>query len=249
MVITTLIGAVVFRRLWSWPLWLVIAVAGPLLVVEGTFLIANLLKVADGGWLPLLFAALIGILIRTWISGTAYVQQKSRAGAMPIGSLAGMLAKSRHLAEAPGTAVFLTAEPDVAPTALMHNLKHNHVLHRLNLIVTVSVAPVPYVPDADRLAIERLDDRFTRVGITFGYMDEPNVPRALTLARREGQRFDPMAASYFLNRRTFRPSPTEGLPRWQERLFISLSRSASAATDFYRLPVNRVVELGQQLAI
>ena len=249
MVITTLIGSVVFRNLWGWPLWLVVVVVAPLLAVEGTFLVANLMKVADGGWMPLLFAAVIGILIRTWLSGTAYVQRKSRSGAISIGSLVGMLAKSRHLAEAPGTAVFLTAEPDVAPTALMHNLKHNHVLHRLNLIVTVTVAPVPYVPDAERLTIEKLDDRFTRVRITFGYMDEPNVPRALTLARREGQKFDTMAASYFLNRRTFRPSPTEGLPRWQERLFIGLSRSASAATDFYRLPVNRVVELGQQLAI
>ncbi len=249
MVTTTLLAAVVARRLWGWTNGLVALVFLPLLVIESIFLFANLTKVFDGGWMPLSLAIAVGVIIRTWTRGTAYVQQKSRSTSVPLGTLIGSLGKSTHLCEAPGTAVFLTAERDVAPSALLHNLKHNHVLHRQNFIVTVTTANVPHVPDADRLDIEKLDDRFTRVGITFGYMDEPHVPRALFNLRREGFAFETLAVSYFLNRRSFRSSRSEGLPYWQERLFVGMTRSASAPTDFYRLPVNRVIELGQQLAI
>jgi KUP system potassium uptake protein len=249
MVITTLLGAVVFRRHWGWSPLTVAAVCVPLLVVEGVFLAANLTKVADGGWLPLVIAAVLGVTIWTWMRGTAYVLEKSRAGAMSLASLIGSLAKSNRLAEAPGTAVFLTADPETAPSALMHNIKHNHVLHQKNFIVTVRVANHPHVPERARLDIEPLDDRFTRINLTFGYMDEPNVPRALMHARKLGEKFDIMTTSFFLNRRSFRSAPNEGLPLWQERLFVGLTKSASNATDFYRLPVNRVIELGQQLAI
>jgi KUP system potassium uptake protein len=160
-----------------------------------------------------------------------------------------MLSKSKRLMEAPGTAVFLTSDPEMAPSALLHNVKHNNVLHHLNVIVTVRVANTPYVRDADRLTVTTLDERFVQVLMAFGYMEEPNVPKALVLARRQGLKFDIMSTSFFLNRRSFRSAPNEGLPTWQERLFVGMTKQASAATDFYRLPANRVIELGQQLAI
>lgn len=249
MVITTMLGAVVFRRVWNWPLWLVTLVCLPLLAIEGLFLVANLSKVMDGGWMPLLLAAVLALMIWTWVRGTAYVQRKARAGAVTVGALVDMLKKSTSLGEAPGTAVFLTSDPETAPSALMHNLKHNHVLHKQNLIVTVTVANTPYVADADRLKLEKLSDRFSLIQMQFGYMEEPNVPKALMLARKLGIKFDIMSTSFFLNRRSFRTAPSEGLPVWQERLYIGMTKSASAATDFYRLPVNRVIELGQQLTI
>jgi KUP system potassium uptake protein len=194
-------------------------------------------------------ASSLGLLIWTWVRGTAYVQRKARSGAVTLEKLIEMLGKSKRLSEAPGTAVFLTSDPDTAPSALMHNIKHNHVLHKLNMIVTVTVANTPYVAEADRLSLETLSDRFVRITMRFGYMEEPNVPKALMLARRQGQKFDIMSTSFFLNRRSFRSATNEGLPEWQEALFVTLTKSASNATDFYRLPVNRVIELGQQLAI
>jgi KUP system potassium uptake protein len=160
-----------------------------------------------------------------------------------------MLDKSSRLKIVPGAAVFLTSDPDIAPAALMHNIKHNHVLHERNMIVCVSMATRPFVPDAERVHITKLSERFSRIDMTFGYMEETNVPRALALARKMGEKFDIMSTSFFLNRRTFRPSKTQGLPTWQESLFIALSKGAANATDFYRLPTNRVIELGQQIII
>ncbi|MGL6208492.1 MAG: KUP/HAK/KT family potassium transporter, partial [Paracoccaceae bacterium] len=184
--------------------------------------------------------------IWTWIRGTAYVQRKARSGSVPLETLITSVSKSTRVHSVPGTAVFLTSDPETAPAALTHNLKHNHVLHARNLIVTVVVANTPYVADDERLSVEKLGDRFSRIRLSFGYMEEPNVPRALKLA---GEKFDIMSTSFFLNHRSFRSARNEGLPVWQERLFIVLTKSASNASDFYHLPVNRVVELGQQLTI
>ncbi len=248
MVITSLLAFVVFHRAWRWPLALVVAVIAPLILIELIFLGANLAKVMDGGFVPLIMAAVIGVLMWTWVRGTRIVQEKALASSMSLTSLMGMLEKS-HPAHAPGTAVFLTAVPDAAPAALLHNLKHNHVLHERNLIVTVNVANTPRVADDDRAKVEVLGPAFKRVVLTFGYMEQPNVPKALAHAKKAGVKFDIMATSFFLNRRSFRTSPNEGLPQWQERLYVGMTKSASAATDFYRLPTNRVIELGQQLTI
>ena len=248
MVITTILAFVLFYKAWKWPLWLSLSVIVPLLTIELQFLAANLLKVFDGGYVPLAMAATVVLLMWTWVKGTIYVQKKARAGNVSLETLIGMLKKS-HPAAAPGTAVFLTSDPEMAPSALMHNLKHNHVLHSQNFIVTVGVATTPTVPESDRITIERLSDNFARIRLSFGYMEQPNVPRALALARKSGEKFDIMSTSFFLNRRSFRPARNSGLPVWQERLFIAMTKSASDATDFYRLPSNRVVEMGQQLAI
>lgn len=248
MVITSILAVFLLNRAWKWPLALTLAVMVPLLVLEGLFLAANLTKVLDGGYIPILFAALLCMVMWTWVRGSAHVKRKSRDSSIDFDSLIRMLEKS-HPVEVPGTAVFLTAEPDTAPPALLHNLKHNRVLHKLNFIVTVTVAPVPEVPEAERLELTRVNDRFVKANLTFGYMDDQNVPKGLALARKQGEKFDIMTTSFFLNHRSYRSARDEGLPVWQERLFISLARGATNATEFYRLPSNRVLELGQQLTI
>jgi KUP system potassium uptake protein len=248
MVITSILAFVLFLTAWKWPLWKVIAVVVPILTLEVLFLSANALKIIDGGYVPILMAAVMCLLVWTWVSGTKYVQKKARASSVAMTDLLKMLEKSQPVS-VPGTAVFLTSDPDVAPSALMHNIKHNRVLHAQNLIVTVEVAPSPSVPDSERLTIDRLNDTFVRIVITFGYMETPNVPRALALARKRGLKSDIMTTSFFLNRRTFKATRHQGLIFWQEPIFLWLSRGASNATDFYCLPSNRVVEMGEQLAI
>jgi len=248
MVITTILASILFLKAWKWPLWLVIAVLLPIFAIEVLFLSANLIKLPDGGYVPVLMAMASCFLIWTWVRGTAHVQRKAHDSAVELPKLIKMLEKS-HPIEVPGTAVFLTQDPDTAPSALLHNLKHNRVLHSQNFIVTVGVATTPTVTDANRITMERLSENFLRVRLVFGYMETPNVPRALALARRRGEKFDIMATSFFLTRRSFKSARNRGLPFWQERLFISLTKSASDATAFYCLPSNRVVELGQQLAI
>ena len=248
MVITSVLAIFLLSRAWRWPLALTLAVMVPLLVLECLFLAANLTKVIQGGYIPIGIAAVICLLIWTWVRGTAHVKRKSRASSIEFASLQRMLEKS-HPIEVPGTAVFLTAEAEMAPPALMHNLKHNRVLHRQNFIVTVTTAPIPEVAEADRMTLERVNDRFVLIGLTFGYLEDPNVPKALTLARKRGEKFDIMNTSFFLNHRSFRSAKDEGLPTWQEKLFISMTKGATNATEFYRLPTNRVIELGQQLTI
>ncbi len=248
MVVTSLLAFTVLRRAWRWPLALALVVMVPLLAIETIFLGANLAKLFDGGYVPLLIAGAVGVLMWTWVRGTAIVQQKAHNASVGLEELIAMMRKSKP-AKVTGTAVFLTSDPDVAPSALLHNLKHNHVLHARNLIVTVRSGTTPRVPDAERISIDPLSDSFTRVMLNFGYMEVPNVPRALALGKKLGLQLEMMSTSYFLNRRSFRPSPEGGMPYWQDKIFISMTKAASDASSFYRLPSNRVLELGQQFIV
>ena len=249
MLLTSALAFVVFRHAWRWPLPLVLLVIAPIMMVELVFFFANLEKFFEGGYVPVLLAALVGLLMTTWVRGTAIVNRKAHTGSVPLEQLVGMLKKSKP-AQAPGTAVFLTSDPEVAPSALLHNLKHNHVLHSRNVIVTVSVTNMPRVRDSERLQLEQISDSFWRIRLTFGYMEVPNVPRALALARKEGLALEMMSTSYFLNRRSFRPATDRAaLPLWQDKLFIAMTKAATDATSFYRLPSNRVLELGQQFVV
>ncbi len=187
MVITSILAVFLLNRAWKWPLALTLAVMVPLLVLEGLFLAANMTKVLDGGYIPILFAGLLCTVMWTWVRGSAHVKRKSRDSSIDFDSLIRMLEKS-HPVEVPGTAVFLTAEPDTAPPALLHNLKHNRVLHKLNFIVTVTVAPVPEVPEAERLELVRVNERFVKANLTFGYLDDQNVPKGLALARKQDRK-------------------------------------------------------------
>jgi KUP system potassium uptake protein len=248
MVVTSLLAFTVFRRAWGWPLVAILAVLVPLLTLEMIFLGANLLKFLHGGYVPVLLALALGLAIITWIRGTGIVLHKARTSSVGLQDLIRTLARSAPT-RVPGTAIFLTSDPEVAPPALLHNLKHNRVLHSLNIVLTITVATTPRVPDDERLTIEDLTDDFKRIAVSYGYMEEPNVARALALARKEGTRFDIMATSFFLSRRSFRASAQYGMPLWQDKIFIAMSKSAVDATSFYRLPSNRVVELGQQVLV
>lgn len=245
MVITSMLAIIVFRWAWNWSWPLVAAVMVPVLGIELIFLSANLIKVLDGGYIPLLFAGFAVAIMMIWIEGMRRLQDKLAEESIAMDLLAAKLSKSPPVI-VPGTAVFLTADPMIGPPALLHNLKHNRVLHERNFIVKVESATTPRVPEDDRLRLESIAPGFWRAWLSFGYMEQPNVPRVLAEAKRHGLKFDIMSTSYFLNRRTLRSGKGTLMPQWMSRVFVPLYRSAAEPTNYYRLPSNRVVELGQQ---
>jgi KUP system potassium uptake protein len=248
MVVDGLLGFVVVWKLWRWQWWSAALLVVPLVIVDGTFLSANLFKLFEGAWVPLLFGSTIVLMILSWRRGSRILTQKTRRIEVPLDDLLRALEK-RPPHTVPGTAVFLTSDPDYAPTALLHNLKHNKVLHEHNVILTIKTADTPRVREEDRVQLAPVTPRFTRVTLRFGFMESPNVPKALALARKRGLHFDIMSTSFFLSRRALRPQAHSGIPRWQDRLFIALARSASDATDFFQIPTGRVVEVGTQVTV
>lgn len=248
MVVTALMAFVVIRRVWKWPLFATVALIAPFLFVDITFLLANLLKVVEGGWMPLALGSVVMLVMYTWRRGTRLLSIKTRKQEMPIGSLVANLER-RPPARVPGTAVFLTSDPGFAPTALLHSLKHYKVLHENNVILTIETADTPRVDATDRVRIEPIGETFSRVTLRFGFMETPNVPKALAIARRLGWQFDIMSTSFFLSRRSLRPAAKSDMPRWQDRLYIGLARIANDATDYFQIPTGRVVEVGTQVAI
>jgi KUP system potassium uptake protein len=248
MVVDGLLAFIVIWKFWHWPLWRVVAVVAPLVLVDAVFFSANLLKLFEGAWAPILFGASMVLLILTWRRGTNILAQKTRRSEVPLDTLLANLEKHPpHIV--PGTAVFLTSQPEFAPTALLHNLKHNKVLHEHNVILTIVTTDTPRVAEAERVKITALPGHFSLVALKFGYMESPNVPKALAIARKHGWQFDIMSTSFFLSRRALRPAAHSGMPRWQDRLFIGLAKSASDATDFFQIPTGRVVEVGTQVTV
>ncbi len=248
MVADGLLGFIVIWRLWGWKWWQAALLIIPFVMVDGTFFAANLLKLFDGAWLPLLFAGVMVLMIVTWRRGTNILLNKTRKTEVPLESLLRSLEKKPpHIVK--GTAVFLTSDPAFSPTALMHNLKHNKVLHEHNVILTVVTGDTPRATEEERVTISPVSPHFTRVSLKFGYMETPNVPKALGIARKQGWSFDIMSTSFFLSRRTLKPAAHSGMPRWQDHLFIGLARSASDATDFFQIPTGRVVEVGTQVTV
>jgi KUP system potassium uptake protein len=248
MVVTGLMAIVVIFRGWRWPLWAAIALMAPFLLIDLTFLGANLLKVFEGGWMPLGLGALVMVVMYTWRRGSRLLFEKTRKSEVPLDPLVASLER-RPPHRVPGTAVFFTSDPACAPTAMMHSLKHYHVLHEKNVILTIEHARVPRIDPAERVQIEPLGETFSRVRLRFGFMESPNVPKALAIARHHGWQFDIMKTSFFLSRRTLRPAAQSAMPRWQDRLFIRLARSSNDATDYFQLPTGRVVEVGTQVTI
>ncbi|SMH46379.1 KUP system potassium uptake protein [Mesorhizobium australicum] len=248
MLMTTLLLAVVMLKIWKWPLVAVVALTSMFAVIDIGFFVSNIVKVLDGGWASLAIAFTMALIISTWMRGSRYLFEKTRKNEMPLGFLTEQLAKKKPQL-VPGTAVFLTGDPLSAPTALLHSLKHYKVLHEQNVILSVVTAQQPKVPDQERARIEKLNDLFMRVTVTFGYMEQPNIPRALAICRKQGWKFDIMTTSFFLSRRSLKASPTSGMPLWQDKLFIALAKSASDATEYFQIPTGRVVEIGTQVAI
>jgi KUP system potassium uptake protein len=248
MVVTATMAYIVISKDWHWPSWAAAALIGPFLVIDLTFFGANLLKVLDGGWVPLVLGGVVMVVMYTWRRGSRLLFEKTRKSEVPLDDLVAMLEK-KPPQRVPGTAVFLTSDPSCAPTALMHSLKHYKVLHEHNVILTIESASLPRVEPTERVAIEQTGKTFSRITIRFGYMETPNVPKALAIARKRGWQFDIMSTSFFLSRRALKPAAQSGMPRWQDRLFIMLARSANDATDYFQIPTNRVVEVGTQVTI
>src|SRR6266536_1363825 len=248
MVVTAMMAFVVIWKDWSWPLAAAAGLIVPFLIVDLTFLAANLLKVVEGGWVPLAIGALVMIIMYTWRRGTRLLFEKTRRQEMSLDDLVAMLER-KPPQTVPGTAVFLTSDPSSAPSALLHSLKHYKVLHEKNVILTVDTAETPRVPASERVRIEPVGQTFSRVRLRFGFMETPNVPRALAIARKLGWQFDIMSTSFFLSRRSLRPAAHSGMPRWQDRLFIRLASIANDATDYFQIPTGRVVEVGTQVTI
>jgi KUP system potassium uptake protein len=239
---------VVIWKVWNWRAATAAALIVPLVIVDLTFLAANLLKLLQGAWVPVLFGILMAGLIWTWRRGAAILTNKTRRTEVPLLDLIKSLEKRPpHIVK--GTAVFLTSDPEYVPTALLHNLKHNKVLHEHNVILTIHTAETPRVDLADRVRMENISDKFSTVRLSFGFMESPNVPKALAVARKLGWQFDIMSTSFFVSRRSLKPAAQSGMPQWQDHLFIALSRSANDATDYFQIPTGRVVEVGTQVTI
>ncbi len=248
MVVTAMMGFVVIWRVWRWSPFAAAALIAPFLFLDLTFLAANLLKVFEGGWVPLALGSVVMLLMYTWRRGSRLLFEKSRKLEFPLADLVTMLEK-RPPQRVTGTAVFLTSDPVSAPTALMHSLKHYKVLHEKNVILTIEIAPTPRVDVSERVRLEQISATFSKVTLRFGFMESPNVPKALAIARKLGWQFDIMSTSFFLSRRALKPAAHSGMPRWQDHLFIALSRTANDATDYFQIPSGRVVEVGTQVTV
>src|SRR5215469_8417492 len=248
MVVTGMMAFIVIWRMWRWSPFAAAALMVPFIFVDLTFLMANLLKVVEGGWVPLAIGGLVMLVMYTWRRGTRILFAKTRRLETPLDDLVRILEK-KPPQRVPGTAVFLTSDPKSAPTALLHSLKHYKVLHEKNVILSVETTHTPRVDSDKRVRIEPVGSTFLRVLLRFGYMETPNIPRALVIARKLGWQFDIMSTSFFLSRRSLRPATHSGMPRWQDRLFITLARSANDATDYFQIPTDRVVEVGTQVTV
>jgi len=248
MVVTTTMAFIVIWRVWRWSALATAALIVPFLFVDLTFLTANMLKIVEGGWVPLALGGVVMTIMYTWRRGNKLLLAKTRKQEMPLESLVNKLER-KPPARVPGTAVFLTSDPEFAPTALLHSLKHYKVLHENNVVLTIETADVPRIDPAERVQIEPIGQTFARVRLRFGFMETPNVPRALAIARKHGWQFDIMSTSFFLSRRSLKPAAKSDMPAWQDRLFIALSRVANDATDFFQIPTGRVVEVGTQVAV
>jgi KUP system potassium uptake protein len=248
MITTSLMAFFVFWKKWRWPLWQAAALIVPLLLIEQIFFAANVMKILEGAWMPLAVALWLMITMMTWVKGAAILAAISRKQDATLDWLVNTLEKKPpHRVN--GTAVFLTGNPHAAPTALLHNLKHNHMLHERNIVLTIKTAELPRVPNSERLKIEKLSDTFTGVSLTYGFMETPSVRQGLALCRRRDLNIDPASTSFFLSRRVLRPTPRSRMPFWQEKLFIWLAGSAEDATSYFQIPSDRVVEIGTQILV
>ncbi|PTM98414.1 potassium transporter Kup [Mycoplana dimorpha] len=251
MIVTTVLAFEFVRMRWRWKPATAGLVLLPLFLLELTFLGANLLKIHDGGYVPILIASLCILLMWTWVRGTKLLREKTRHIEVPLELFVKSIEKkSAHApVSVPGTAIFLTSDPESAPAALLHNIKHNHVLHEQNYILTITSTNSPKVPPSERCSMQRISDRFARIQIRFGFMETQNVSQALGHFRKSGVKFDIMSTSFYLGRRKLVPDRHSGMPYWQDRLYITMANAAIDPSDYFRLPTNRVVELGSQVII
>ena len=248
MAIDTVLAFVLMRRLWHWPLWIAVPLLLVFLTIDLSFFSANAIKLFHGGWFPIVVAIALFTLLVTWKRGRQLLMERLSPGAIPIEPFIQSVT-AHPPTRVPGTAVFLTAAAEGVPHALLHNLNHNKVLHDRIVLLTVSTIDIPHVPDEERIEILPLGSEFFRVVVRYGFKDDPDVPRALGLAAAKGLKFQMMETSFFLSRQTLIPKVGPGMALWQEKLFALMSRNASSATTFFKIPANRVVELGTRIEL
>jgi KUP system potassium uptake protein len=250
MVITTILFYVLVRRRWQWPRWLAIPVVAFLLLITTAFWTATMVKVPDGGWVPLVIGGGIFALMTTWRSGREILAERIGRRSLPLIEFVDDILAHPPI-RVPGIAVFMFRDPDATPPALLHNLKHNKILHESVVFLAVTTEDVPHVPEATRAVIEPLGGGLHSVLLRYGFVEDVDVPKALVaLNGQYGLTFSPMTTTYFLGReKLIAAKTTRGMALWRERLFALMSRNARSATDFFRLPPNRVVELGAQVEL
>jgi KUP system potassium uptake protein len=247
MLIDTCLLSIVLFRLWNWARYLAIPLLAVFFLVDGAYFTANLTKISSGGWFPLLAGFFIFVVLTTWSKGRQLMIDRMRESAMPIKVFIQSAATSAT--RVPGTAVFMTSSPEGVPHALLHNLKHNKVLHERIILLTVKIADEPYIPEGQRCSIDDLGLGFHRMILRYGFIEEPDVPHALANVHRCGADFRMIDTSFFLARQTLLPSSRPGMMIWREKLFAWMLRNAESAMEFFRLPTNRVVEVGSQIEI
>jgi len=248
MLIDSILIFVVMRRLWDWPVWIAILITTPLLLIDLTFLASNALKIPEGGWFPLLIGGIVFTLLTTWKKGRSLLMRRLSEDAMPLDLFIQSIEASPPT-RVDGTAVFLTSTPNRVPHALLHNLKHNKVLHERVVFLTIVTRDIPYVPDEERGEVESLGCNFYRISADYGFKDDPDVPELLEDCGNKGFAFDMMETSFFVSRETLIATVTPGMALWREKLFVSLSKNATKASEFFQVPTNRVVELGTQVEL
>lgn len=247
MLIDTCLLAVLILGVWRWKVWMAVPVVIGFFIIDGAYFAANLTKVPAGGWFPLAVGAVAFTMLTTWARGRKLMRDRMAEAELPLD----IFAKSAHAStqRVPGTAIFMAAATRGVPSALLHNIKHNKVLHERVVVLTVQIAEVPYVDPAERIEITDLGQGFYRLMLNYGFMEETDIPAALKQADMCGGKFDMMQTSFFLSRQTLLSAKTPGMAIWRERLFSWMLRNAATPMDFFRLPTNRVVELGSQLEI
>lgn len=243
MVITACLLFVVAWKVWRWSPAVAAAVIAPFLLIEVVFLSANALKILHGGWVPLTIGAALVTAMWTWRRGSALIAEEIHRRRVPLSGFTQM-AETGSIQRVPGTAMFLTGTPGDTPGALMHNVRHNRVLHANNFILHVVTEDLPRVADAERVSVKKLSGAFSCVTVRFGFTELPDLPRAVGAAG-----LDKGDLSYFLTRRVLVASPETGMPVWQDRLYISMARAATDASRYFRIPVDRVVEIGARIDI
>ncbi|MNY88714.1 potassium transport protein Kup [compost metagenome] len=250
MLCGTILISILAYGLWRWPMWKVALFAVPFLLLDTVFVASTSLKILSGGWVPILIGAVLYTILMTWKDGRALVLKRLEKDSLPIDLFIKSISMGSETKFVPGDAVFLTGTPNIVPHAMLHNIKHNKVLHERNIMVTVITRDIPFVSSQERSSVEKLDVRFYRITLYYGFKDQPNIPQALEMAYAElGFEYDLMQISFFISRDRIIHTLGEGMSPWREKLFISMQRNTSPVSDFYQIPTNRVVELGSQIEI
>ncbi|MBP5992748.1 MAG: potassium transporter Kup [Acinetobacter sp.] len=250
MLCGTVLISILAYGVWRWPMWKVALFSIPLLLVDLVFVGSTSLKIIGGGWVPILIGAVVYTILMTWKDGRQIVLNRLESDALPMDLFIKSVSMGNETPIVPGDAIFLTGTPNIVPHAMLHNIKHNKVLHERNIMVTVVTRDVPFVSDQERINVEKMDDRFFRIFVYYGFKDQPNIPKALQQAYEDaGVEFNMMRISFFISRDRLIHTVGDGMAPWREKLFISMQRNTSPVSDFYQIPPNRVVEMGSQIEI